>query len=113
MNKGVSVLRDNRALNRNCKPLERSQMMSKIFSKHTVLLRANTLPTVITELPVPGTGPGHKDAEICRKTEGEEAVSSVSTQSIQKACGGTSSTAVFSTELRGNAEKRHTSPPKS
>lgn len=31
-------------------------MMSKMFSKHTVLLRANTLPTVSTELPVPGTG---------------------------------------------------------
>ena len=56
MNKGVSVLRDNRAVNRNCKLLERSQMMSKMFSKHTVLLRANTLPTVSTELPVPGTG---------------------------------------------------------
>lgn len=50
-----------------------------------MLLRASTLPTFSSEAPVLGTGLKHRRIEICGITEREGAISSGTTQSVQKA----------------------------
>lgn len=63
---GPSVFGDSKTVNRNFTQLEKSQMISKTFSKETGSLRGSTLPTFSTEPPALGTGlEDGRGTEIC------------------------------------------------